>query len=199
MSLLRGPHSTPEVRYMDFVYLRIDDPDGEVRVVAHGIDITEQVVAANELRDTQERLRDQFAKLPVPTFLWEVCDDDFVLIDYNEAAIPLVEPLWPDAIGRRASQLFPNGWPVQADARTSLSEGRVIRRTFVFEVADGAEPRTFDLTDRAAAPRPRAHPRHRHHRADAARESAATGAEDGRRGPTRRWRRARLQQSPHRD
>jgi len=146
VTLLRGSGMTPEVRYMDFVYQRIDDPDGEVRVVAHGVDITEQVVAADALRETQERLRDQFAKLPVPTFLWELEGDDFVLVDYNEAAMPLVEPQWEGAIGRRASQLFPNGWPVHADARTSLREERVIHRTFVSERSDGAEPRTFDLT-----------------------------------------------------
>ena len=146
VSLLRGPDATPEVRYMDFVYLRIDDPDGEVRVCAHGIDITEQVVAANALRETQNRLRDQFAKLPVPTFLWELCGDDFVLIDCNDAGLPLIEPQWGEAIGRRATQLFPGGWPLLDDVRRSLRDGVVVRRTFVADRVNGAEPRTFDLT-----------------------------------------------------
>jgi PAS domain-containing protein len=95
------------------VYQRVADPDGENRVVVHGVDITDQVVAVTTLRRTEQRLRDQFAKLPVPTFLWERRDDDFVLIDLNDAAALALDPHWREAVGRTATELFPAGWDIR--------------------------------------------------------------------------------------
>lgn len=135
-----------ETRYIDMVYQRLPDPDGEDRVVAHGVDVTEQVVAENALRETEQRLRDQFAKLPVPTFLWEKRDDDFVLVDMNDAADPLLEPHWLGAIGRTATDLFPGGWDQRADAIRCLRDGKVVRRTTAYDPGPGREPRSFDLT-----------------------------------------------------
>jgi two-component system cell cycle sensor histidine kinase/response regulator CckA len=141
--LTRVPGAVAELRYVDLVYQRVVDPDGEDRVMAHGVDITEQVVAVTALRRTEERLRDQFAKLPVPTFLWEKRADDFVLIDLNDAA--LLDPRWHGTVGRTATELFPHGWDARADATRCLTDGAVMRRSVTTEWP-GHESRTFDLT-----------------------------------------------------
>ncbi|HTE45363.1 MAG TPA: PAS domain-containing protein [Gemmatimonadaceae bacterium] len=146
VTLMRGTDGVGETRYVDMVFQRLADPDGQPRVVVHGVDITEQVVAAIALRRTEQRLREQFAKLPVPTFLWESRDADFVLVDLNDAADGFVTPLAHEAIGQTATQLFPAGWEMRADAIRSLRDGVVVRRAVTEDAGPGHEPRTFDLT-----------------------------------------------------
>src|SRR4029078_10384784 len=95
------------------------------------------------LRRAEQRLRDQFAKLPVPTFLWEKRDDDFVLIDLNDAALPILEPHWREAVGRTATELFPTGLDSRPDATLCLRDGVVVRRSIVYGPGPGREGRTF--------------------------------------------------------
>ena len=58
------------------------------------VDVTERQSAIRErerlvesLERTEQRLREQFDKLPVPTYLYEERDDSFALLEMNEAAI----------------------------------------------------------------------------------------------------------------
>jgi PAS domain S-box-containing protein len=146
VQLTRTPGAAPETRYVDQVYQRLMDPDGQIRVAAHGVDVTDQVHATNALRRTEQRLRDQFAKLPVPTFLWEARDDDFVLVDLNEAARALVEPSRDSWMGRTAADLFPQGWPIRDDVLRCLREEVVVRRSVTHDSGHEAQRRTFDVT-----------------------------------------------------
>ena len=145
VQLTRRSEGAPETRYVDQVYQRLTDPDGEVRIAAHGVDVTDQVHASNALRRTEERLRDQFAKLPVPTFLWESRDDDFYLVDMNDAGVSLVEPgqSW---VGRTATDLFPEGWPIREDVIRCMREKVIVRRGLTLDVPHESQRRTFDVT-----------------------------------------------------
>ena len=98
------------------------------------------------LGQSEQRLRAQFMKLPVATFLWEARGDDFVLVELNDAAERLMMPLWADAVGRTATDLFPAGWPVRDDIVQCVRDGVVVRRSIAYEFGPGEEPRTFDLT-----------------------------------------------------
>jgi hypothetical protein len=40
----------------------------------------------NALHESSDRLRRQFKAMPIPTYKWQRMDDDFVLVDYNDAA-----------------------------------------------------------------------------------------------------------------
>ncbi len=110
------------------------------------VDISDHQAAADALRHSEQRLRDLFAKLPVPTFLWEARDGDFVLINFNEAAESTVEPHWRNAVGRTATELFPSGWPIRDDAIGCLRDSVVVRRNVMYEPGAGMPLRTFDLT-----------------------------------------------------
>ncbi len=50
-------------------------------------DITERILSAEALRQSEERFRVQFRGIPIPTYIWKGQGDDFVLIDYNDAAL----------------------------------------------------------------------------------------------------------------
>jgi PAS domain S-box-containing protein len=145
VQLTRVAGAAPETRYVDQVYQRLTDPDGQIRIAAHGVDVTDQVHATNALRGTEKRLRDQFAKLPVPTFLWESRDDDFHLVDMNDAARSLIErgQSW---VGRTATDLFPRGWPIREDVVRCLREKVIVRRSLAVDAAHESQRRSFDIT-----------------------------------------------------
>jgi two-component system, cell cycle sensor histidine kinase and response regulator CckA len=122
--------------------------DAAERRTIQALRTSEQAVRA--LRRTEHRLSDQFTTLPTPMFLWEVRGDDFVLVDVNDAAVPLTALHWQGAVGRTAADIFPSGWPVREDAIGCLQDGLIRRRKIVFDMPFGPK-RTFDLT---TAPQP---------------------------------------------
>ena len=144
--LSRTPDSPQERRYVDLVYQRLLDSSGEYSVVAHGVDVTDQVETTKLLRLSDQRLRDQFAKLPVPTYLWETNGDDFVLLDCNEEAIRCFPGLGAEAIGGMSRELFPTMDAVRSDFTRALAEDIVIRRVAEFDAGEPLGKRMLDLT-----------------------------------------------------
>ena len=134
-----------ETRYVDMVYLRVDSDGGNV-VVAHGVDVTEQVLATQALLRTEQRLRDQFAKLPVPTLLWETARTEFVLLDWNEAALRASPHLGSTAVGRTIADVFPGMEAIGDDLRRSLRDNMVVRRNVDLDLGGALGLRSFDLT-----------------------------------------------------
>ena len=49
-------------------------------------DITEERRATASLISSRERYETQFRSLPLPSYVWQRQDDDFVLVDWNAAA-----------------------------------------------------------------------------------------------------------------
>ena len=133
VKLSRTPDAPPEQRYVDLVYQRLVDDSGQNSVIAHGVDVTDQVVATALLQQSELRLREQFAKMPVATYLWELRGEDFVMVDCNEAAIRTFPDYGTDAIGQLFSELFPALDELRRDYRRCLADGTVMRRTMEFE------------------------------------------------------------------
>jgi two-component system cell cycle sensor histidine kinase/response regulator CckA len=146
VQLRRRGAANVETRYLDFVYQRQTDADGDYSITAHGVDVTDHVIAEEALRITEQRLRDQFAKLPVPTFLWEVAGDEFVLVDCNEAAVRATAAYGGMAIGRTSRLLFPRLGGFDGDFRQCLEDNLVMRRSVEVDFGPPGGRRTFDLT-----------------------------------------------------
>jgi two-component system cell cycle sensor histidine kinase/response regulator CckA len=146
VQLVRTEGEGMETRYVDQVYQRLNDADGDYSILVHGVDVTDHVLATEALRLTEQRLRNQFAKLPVPTFLWEDTGDEFVLIDRNEAAVRALEPYGGSEIGRTSRQLFPGMQGLEDDVRQCLVDNVVMRRSVEIDFGPPAGRRTFDLT-----------------------------------------------------
>jgi len=49
-------------------------------------DITERILDEMELKKSEERIKAQFKGFPIPTYVWQKVDNDFIMIDYNNAA-----------------------------------------------------------------------------------------------------------------
>jgi len=144
--LSRTADSPIETRFVDLVYQRLVDTDGEFSVVAHGVDVTDQVLATEALRLSDQRLRDQFAKLPVPTYLWERSGDDFILVDCNETAVRFFPALGRAAIGRTSRSLFPGMDDVRDEFVRCLADNAVVRRIVEIDAGRLLGQRLIDLT-----------------------------------------------------
>ncbi len=88
---------TVERRYVNFIAGPLVETNGTITgVFVHGVDVTEETVA-------QQRLRDQFNSVPVPLYAWQRAlvdgKPDFVLLDYNNAARERARGQLPDFTG----------------------------------------------------------------------------------------------------
>ena len=146
MQLARTRGALQETRYVNMVYQRLFDAGGDHSIVWHGVDITEQVLATASVHQNEQRLRDQFAKLPVPTYLWEERGDDFVLVDCNQAALNALPQFGRDVFGKGSRQIFPGMEDLGDDVRRSLRDDVVVRRTVEVDVGPSMGKRRFELT-----------------------------------------------------
>jgi two-component system cell cycle sensor histidine kinase/response regulator CckA len=117
--------------------------EGELAMVT---DITEQKRANEALRESEQRARAQFAKMPVPTFFWELAGDDLRLVNFNEAAEQTFARYGQDPLGKLASELDPHFPELLEASRQSLAEGAVVRLDVEWESREYGERRTYQVT-----------------------------------------------------
>jgi two-component system cell cycle sensor histidine kinase/response regulator CckA len=145
-TLLRTPGGPPELRYVTVVYSRMTDSLGDYLVVAHGWDATDEVIATDELRRNEQRLREIFDSLPVPTTLWEMAGDDFVLREANEEACR-ADPGLRHAVGVRSSDIYPDRDAARiGNMRRCLRDNRVVRYNTTHDLGGAGGTRHYELT-----------------------------------------------------
>lgn len=78
------------------------------RQVKQHLDELEERVSerTRELRLSEEKLRIQFNGIPVPTYIWQWKDEDFILINHNYAAEAITRGGIAQFIGRTASEMY---------------------------------------------------------------------------------------------
>ncbi|MCP4692234.1 MAG: PAS domain S-box protein, partial [Desulfobacterales bacterium] len=69
-------------------------------------DITDRVRVEKKLRESEERMSAQFRAVPVPTYIWQKVDEEFILIDFNDAALKITDGKIDDFMGSTARELF---------------------------------------------------------------------------------------------
>jgi len=73
---------------------------------AIGVDVTERKLMEEALRRNEERMRAQFKGIPIPTYTWQKDGDDFILIEYNDAAESITDGLIGGHVGDGARDFF---------------------------------------------------------------------------------------------
>jgi signal transduction histidine kinase/DNA-binding response OmpR family regulator len=135
-----------EIRYIDIAYHRLTQSYGEHLIISHGVDVTDQVLAHKSLRQSEERLREQFANLPVPTSLWEYRGKEFVLSEWNKAALHLLSRDLENATGKTVREILPDIDDLADDMRSCLSNNIVVQRSVEIDAGPELGRRCFDLT-----------------------------------------------------
>ncbi|MEK6747754.1 MAG: PAS domain S-box protein [Pseudomonadota bacterium] len=80
--------------------------DGATQIIALVRDVTvhNSVLAALRLREEQARA--QFKSIHLPTYIWQSRDDDFVLVEYNDAADNYTQGSVARMMGERITQVY---------------------------------------------------------------------------------------------
>ncbi len=95
--------------------------------------------AQAELEATTQTLRSQYKNMPVPTFTWKWEKQDFVLADYNDAALEMTKGWVADMIGHSLLDLFPDVPEIKHDVTQCFQEKATVRRDLQFLMKNTGE------------------------------------------------------------
>jgi PAS domain S-box-containing protein len=149
-------------------HVRVIQRSGGRSPVVRGVmmDITDELRREQELRESEERFRAQYESLPIAAYTWRhTDDDDFILMDANEAAKEQMRHKIHQALGGRASDLFEPRPQVIRDLTKCFETKRTVNREmrtrgrltdgelylsihYVFTPPDYVIMHTIDLTQR---------------------------------------------------
>lgn len=102
-------------------------------------EIEERKQAEAALQRVKNRLEAQYRGIPLPTYTWEIIDDDFVLVDFNTAAEEESGGRIDSFKNRRAGEIFKDRPQVLGDfLRCSIEKGIVRREAPYQKVTTGA-------------------------------------------------------------
>jgi PAS domain S-box-containing protein len=148
--LIRRSGHAPEQRFVNIMYQALVEADGTTTgVFIHGVDVTDETIA-------QHRIRAQFNNIPVPTHVWQRTERDgvpqFVLIDFNEAAIKLSRGRIGRHLGESADEFFASTPSVLDELERCLDSGETSQREMDRTMRTTGETRRLVLTYAAAPP-----------------------------------------------
>jgi PAS domain S-box-containing protein len=90
-------------------------------------DITELKRRETALRQSEEKARAQFKSIPVPTYIWQWVDQDFVLIDYNDEAFEITRGGVDNLVGKVYAEVFPSHMDWREDMLRCLHQKTTVR------------------------------------------------------------------------
>ena len=83
------------------------------------------------LRESEERFKSLYQESPIPTFTWRKKEDDFILIDFNKAAIQMTNSKVVDYFGNSAVELYRNSPQVLNDMNYCFQEQSVVKKEII--------------------------------------------------------------------
>jgi PAS domain S-box-containing protein len=148
----------------EYIFQRLDNGiPKQIFGVVH--DITERIKAEESMKENEEKLSAIYQAIPDPAYIWQAAGDDFVLINFNEAARILINGRTEDFIGKKASRMYQDAPEIIKDLATcsssrstfekkliytyrSLNERKHLRVKYTFVPQDMILVITEDLTDK---------------------------------------------------
>ena len=95
--------------------------------------ITERKLVEEKILHSEKRFKTLYQENPIPTFTWQKKGDDFVLVDFNSAAILLTEGKASNFMGKSALELYRKRPEIIDDMLRCFKKQSVISRELVSE------------------------------------------------------------------
>ena len=99
------------------------------------------------LRISRKRYQAQYMGIPVPTFTWQWQQDEFRLVDYNNAAITWTDGRIQSLMGKTVTELYQQNRPdIAEDIRTCYREKTNIHKCFWYNTVSEDSKHYVDVT-----------------------------------------------------
>ncbi|QTA89328.1 PAS domain S-box protein [Desulfonema magnum] len=98
------------------------------------------------LRESEEKFRRHFRDMPVPAFIWQKQSDDYVLIDYNNAANDLTLGEISNFLGAKGRDIHSQDLQIMRDMDTCFQEKKIIQRQNYFKSPSTGEWKFFNAS-----------------------------------------------------
>jgi DNA-binding NarL/FixJ family response regulator/GAF domain-containing protein len=113
----------------DYLYKGEINPSILVRAIRYAV---ERHRAEERIRHSEERLRTQFRALPIPTYIWQKTDDDFILIGFNDAAEEFTDNRISALVGKSLQKVHHDNPEVIRDIKRCYDEKSFIKKETLF-------------------------------------------------------------------
>ncbi len=109
-------------------------------------DITERKLLEDELRLGREQWRALYRGSPLPTMTWRYVEDDFELVNYNDALAEMTDGVIASYLGKRASEICPDRPEILAGMMECYRTHRTLQEELEHRFTSTGEVRTLSLT-----------------------------------------------------
>lgn len=100
--------------------------------VSMNIDVTDRKKAEQELLDSRTQFKVQFKASPIPTYTWRKTKDNFILLDYNDAAFNITEGKIADFAGIKVTDLYADEPEIVEDIRRCYREKSSFSKEYLY-------------------------------------------------------------------
>lgn len=98
-----------------------------------------------QLQASKEKLRSQYMGIPVPTFTYQYTQDDFILVDFNDAAIELTQGEITQNLGERASVFYRDRPSIIEDMRRCFTQHLSINKEMLHRLVTTDEEKYLSM------------------------------------------------------
>ncbi len=109
-------------------------------------EISERKRAEKALQRSRARLKAQYKGIPVPTYTWQKAGDDFVLVDYNDAAEQDSQRRIADFMGKPVKEVFKDNPQVISDFARCFTQKTTVKREAPYTLVTTGEKKYFVTT-----------------------------------------------------
>ena len=95
-------------RWVQVTSIPFQNEEGKWFVAEVNVDVTERRRVEEELRHNEEKFKAQYRGVPIPTFTCQKKGDDFIVVDYNDAAATITRGGAASHVGKSARSLYPD-------------------------------------------------------------------------------------------
>ena len=103
-------------------------------------DVTRDIQAELLLRESEDRVKAQFKGFPIPTYVWQHIGDDFILVDYNDAAKVFTKGKIEGFLGIKLSKMYQDSTDyIPADIWRCYREKKSFNREMTYQLKTTGE------------------------------------------------------------
>lgn len=113
---------------------------------------SERLTLLRKLEESESRFRSQYQSTPIATFTWQKKNDDFVLIDRNEAADTMTNGKVGEFIGLTATAIYPDRQDIQDNLEVCYREKHPFQQNTLFRLSGNDSVRSIIFSYAFASP-----------------------------------------------